>query len=62
MRKIIKSLLEGLFDDFGELFAVEDDMESLEKITTYKINSLMECNSIEDINTYIMEKMNCLFI
>ena len=62
MRKIIKSLLEGLFDDFGELFAVEDDMESLEKITTYKINSLMECNSIEDMNTYIMEKMNLIDI
>ena len=60
MKKYTRLLLEGLFDDFDELFQDSDDVMDTLNDTVYKINSLTECSSIDDINMFLMEKYDLI--
>ena len=57
-----RKLFEGLFDEFEDVFTVEDEMESLDNIVKYqnRVTSLLDCKDIEDINTYLIEKMDLI--
>lgn len=59
MKKYIKLLLEGLFDDFDDIFTDGEDLEdTINKAVQY--NSLTDCNSIEDVENYIINKFDII--
>ena len=57
MDKHVKLLVESLFDDFDDIYNADEDIEA--KIQQlYKIKSLAECTTIDEINTYLFDKIN----
>lgn len=57
MDKHVKLLVESLFDDFDDIYNADEDIEA--KIQQlYKIKSLVECTTIDEINTYLFDKIN----
>lgn len=57
MDKHVKLLVESLFDDFDDIYNADEDIEA--KIQQlYKIKSLVECTTIDEINTYLFGKIN----
>ena len=55
MDKHVKLLVESLFDDFDDIYNADEDIEA--KIQQlYKIKSLAECTTIDEINTYLFDK------
>lgn len=60
MDKHIKLLVESLFDDFDDIYNDDTDKEEVSaKIQQLvKIKSLAECTTIDEINTYLFDKIN----
>lgn len=60
MDKHVKLLVESLFDDFDDIYNDNTDNEEVSaKIQQLvKIKSLAECTTIDEINTYLFDKIN----
>ena len=60
MDKHVKLLVESLFDDFDDIYNDDTDNEEVSaKIQQLvKIKSLAECTTIDEINTYLFDKIN----
>ena len=54
-RTIKQKLNEGLFDDFEDLFDIDDSTDELMAAQNGQKTSLLECESINDINDYLID-------
>lgn len=60
MDKHVKLLVESLFDDFNDIYDDDTDTEdvSAQIQQLSKIESLAECTTLDEINTYFFDKIN----
>lgn len=60
MDKHVKLLVESLFDDFDDIYDDDTDTEdvSAQIQQLSKIESLAECTTLDEINTYFFDKIN----
>ena len=60
MDKHVKLLVESLFDDFDDIYDDDTDTEDVSaKIQQLsKIESLAECTTLDEINSYLFDKIN----
>lgn len=60
MDKHVKLLVESLFDDFDDIYDDDTDTEDVSSQIQQlsKIESLAECTTLDEINTYFFDKIN----
>lgn len=60
MDKLVKLLVESLFDDFDDIYnddtAYEEVSDKIKQLC--KIESLTDCQTLEEINSYLFDKIN----